>query len=135
VAGPAGVVAANKGALAFGHVQDQSGRIQLFWPPPNWCGPPTRQRNLGYSEANLLDLGDIVEATGEVMKTERGEISVLVHSLRLLTKAIRRCPISGRGLRDREQVLRKRYLDAILEPSSFGRFGAVSRMVAAIGRS
>ena len=87
---------------------------------------------LGYSEANLLDLGDIVEAAGEVMKTERGEISVLVHSLRLLAKAIRPLPDQWSGLKDREQVLRKRYLDAILEPPSFARFGAISRMVASV---
>lgn len=121
-----------QGALAFGHVQDQSGRIQLFCRRQLVRPTDKAAGILGYSEANLLDLGDIVEATGEVMKTERGEISVLVHSLRLLTKAIRPLPDQWSGLRDREQVLRKRYLDAILEPSSFGRFGAVSRMVAAI---
>ena len=80
----------------------------------------------------MLDLGDIVEATGEVMKTERGEISVQVDSLRLLSKAIRPLPDQWSGLKDREQVLRKRYLDTILEPASFERFGAISRMVEAV---
>ena len=121
-----------QGALAFGHVQDQSGRIQLFCRRQLVQPTDPATGILGYSEANLLDLGDIVEATGEVMKTERGEISVLVHSLRLLTKAIRPLPDQWSGLKDREQVLRKRYLDTILEPSSFERFGAVSRMVAAM---
>ena len=108
-----------QGALAFGHVQDQSGRIQLFLPPPSLCSPPTRRTGiLGYAEANLLDMGDIVEATGKVVKTERGEISVLVETLRLLTKAIRPLPDQWSGLKDREQVLRKRYLDPILEPAS-----------------
>jgi lysyl-tRNA synthetase class 2 len=121
-----------QGALAFGHVQDQTGRIQLFCR--RQLVQPTDKATgiLGYSEANLLDLGDIVEATGEVMKTERGEISVLVHSLRLLTKAIRPLPDQWAGLKDREQVLRKRYLDTILEPASFERFGAISRMIAAV---
>jgi lysyl-tRNA synthetase class 2 len=121
-----------QGALAFGHVQDQSGRIQLFCR--RQVVQPTDQAAgiLGYSEANLLDLGDIVEAAGEVVKTERGEISILVRSLRLLAKAIRPLPDQWSGLKDREQVLRKRYLDAILEPASFDRFGAISRMVAAV---
>src|SRR5208283_1699691 len=121
-----------QGALAFGHVQDQSGRIQLFCR--RQLVQPTDKATgvLGYAEANLLDLGDIVEATGEVMKTERGEISVLVRSLRLLSKALRPLPDQWSGLKDREQVLRKRYLDTTLERASFDRFGAVSRMVSAI---
>jgi lysyl-tRNA synthetase class 2 len=121
-----------QGALAFGHVQDQSGRIQLFCRRQMVQPTDKAAGFLGYSEAHLLDLGDIVEAAGEVVKTERGEISVLVKSLRLLAKAIRPLPDQWSGLKDREQVLRKRYLDAILEPSSFDRFGAVSRMVAAV---
>ena len=121
-----------QGALAFGHVQDQSGRIQLFCRRQMVQPTDKAAGILGYSDANLLDLGDIVEAAGEVVKTERGEISVLVHSLRLLAKAIRPLPDQWSGLKDREQVLRKRYLDAILEPASFDRFGAVSRMVAAV---
>ena len=121
-----------QGALAFGHLQDQSGRIQLFCRRQVVQPTDPAVGILGYSEANLLDLGDIVEAAGQVVKTERGEISVLAHSLRLLAKAIRPLPDQWSGLKDREQVLRKRYLDAILEPATFDRFGAISRMVAAV---
>jgi lysyl-tRNA synthetase class 2 len=121
-----------QGALAFGHVQDHTGRIQLFCRRQLVQPTDKAAGILGYSDANLLDLGDIVEAAGEVMKTERGETSVLVHSLRLLAKAIRPLPDQWSGLKDREQVLRKRYLDAIVEPASFDRFGAISRMVAAV---
>src|SRR5204863_260991 len=71
---------------------------------------------LGYAELNLLDLGDLIEATGKIMKTERGEISVLVESVRLLTKAIRPLPDQWSGLKDREQVLRKRYRDFRFRP-------------------
>jgi lysyl-tRNA synthetase class 2 len=121
-----------QGALAFAHVQDQTGKLQLFLRR-NLVQPTNAETgSLGYAEANLLDIGDIVEATGKVIRTERGEISVLVENLRLLTKAIRPLPDQWSGLKDREQVLRKRYLDAILEPDSFVRFGAVSKMVAAI---
>jgi lysyl-tRNA synthetase, class II len=59
----------------------------------------------------LLDLGDIVGAEGPVMKTKRGELSVKVERLTLLTKALR--PLTGKwhGLRDPEARQRRRYLD------------------------
>jgi len=121
-----------QGALAFAHVQDQTGKLQLFLRRNIVHPTDAATATLGYAETNFLDIGDIIEATGKVIRTERGEISVLVENLRLLAKAIRPLPDQWSGLKDREQVLRKRYLDAILEPESFARFGAVSKMVAAI---
>ena len=121
-----------QGALAFAHVQDQTGRLQLFLRR-NLVQPTDKSSGtLGYADTNMLDLGDIIEATGKVVRTERGEISVLVERLRLLTKALRPLPDQWAGLKDREQVLRKRYLDAMLEPASFERFSAACKMVAAI---
>lgn len=121
-----------QGALAFAHIQDQTGKLQLFLRR-NLVRPTEAGTNgLGYAETNLLDLGDILEATGKVVRTERGEISVLVEEIRLLAKSIRPLPDQWSGLKDREQVLRKRYLDTILEPASFERFGAVPKIVAAI---
>ena len=121
-----------QGALAFAHVQDQTGKLQLFLRRNLVQPTDAADGRLGYAETNLLDIGDIIEATGKVVRTERGEISVLVETLRLLTKAIRPLPDQWSGLKDREQVLRKRYLDTTLEPESFERFGAISKMVAAI---
>ena len=121
-----------QGALAFAHVQDQTGKLQLFLRRNLVQPTDAATGRLGYAETNLLDLGDLMEATGKVMRTERGEISVLVESLRLLTKSIRPLPDQWAGLKDREQVLRKRYLDAILEPGSFERFATAAKMVAAI---
>ncbi|MEI6782086.1 MAG: lysine--tRNA ligase [Verrucomicrobiota bacterium] len=121
-----------QGALAFGHVQDQTGRIQLFLRRQLVQPTAAAEGILGYSDLNLLDLGDVVEATGKVVRTERGEVSVLVETLRLLTKSIRPLPDQWSGLKDRELVLRKRYLDLILDPKPHERFAAISRMVAAI---
>ena len=121
-----------QGALAFGHVQDQTGRIQRFLRRQLVQPTNSGAGNLGYAELNLLDLGDSVEATGKVVKTERGEVSILVESLRLLTKAIRPLPDQWAGLKDRELVLRKRYLDTILNPETHERFIKISRMVSAI---
>lgn len=121
-----------QGALAFAHIQDQTGRLQLFLRR-NLVQPTDKSTgDLGYADTNMLDLGDIIEATGKVIRTERGEISVLVEHLRLLTKALRPLPDQWSGLKDREQVLRKRYLDTTLEPASFERFAAIPKMVAAI---
>jgi lysyl-tRNA synthetase, class II len=121
-----------QGALAFGHVQDQTGRIQLFLRRQLVQPTAAAEGILGYAEMNLLDLGDVVEATGKVVKTERGEVSILVEKLRLLTKAIRPLPDQWSGLKDRELVLRKRYLDLILDRQPLERFASLSRMVAAI---
>lgn len=121
-----------QGALAFAHIQDQSGRIQLFLRRQLVQQTDVTAGTLGYADLNLLDLGDIVEASGKVTKTEKGEISVLVEKLQLLTKAIRPLPDQWSGLRDREQVLRKRYLDVLLNRQSHERFATISRMIAAI---
>lgn len=123
-----------QGALAFAHVQDQTGKLQLFLRRNLVHPTDAASGALGYAETNLLDLGDIIEATGKVIRTERGEISILVEKLRLLTKAVRPLPDQWSGLKDREQVLRKRYLDTILEPASFERFAVSCKIVAAIRR-
>ena len=121
-----------QGALGFGHVQDQTSKIQLFLRRQLVQPTDATTGNLGYADLNLVDLGDLVEATGKVVKTERGEISVLVESLRLLTKAIRPLPDQWAGLKDREIVLRKRYLDTTLAAQTHERFIKISQMVSAI---
>lgn len=122
----------DQGAIAFAHVQDQTGRIQLFLRKNEVALTDPNQGTLGYAELNLADLGDIVEATGTVMKTKRGEVSVQVTEFRLLTKAIRPLPDQWHGLKDRELVLRKRYLDTTLDTDSHGRFATISRMISAM---
>lgn len=121
-----------QGALAFAHIHDQSGQIQLFLRKQLVHETDAATGTLGYADLNLLDLGDLIEATGTVTKTKTGEISVLVEGLRLLAKAIRPLPDRWSGLKDREQVLRKRYLDVLLNRESHERFAAITRMVAAI---
>ena len=122
----------DQGAIAFAHVQDQTGRLQLFLRKNQVAATDAPAGTLGFADLSLVDLGDIVEATGKVMKTQRGEISIMVEKFRLLTKAIRPLPDQWSGLKDREQVLRKRYLDTTLEPASRDRFGLVARMTSAL---
>lgn len=121
-----------QGGLAFGHIQDATGRIQLFLKKQNVQPASKENGNIGFAEFNLIDLGDIVEASGTLMRTERGEISVLVDRLSIIGKAFRPLPDQWSGLKDRETILRKRYLDAILEKPSQERFASISKLVAAI---
>ncbi len=121
-----------QGALAFAHVQDQTGRLQFFFRKQLVKPTNPASGHLGFADISNVDLGDIVEASGKVMRTERGEISVMVEGFKLLTKALRPLPDQWSGLKDRETILRKRYLDVILTTESQERFGSITRMVAAI---
>ena len=76
------------GSLIFGNIQDQSGSIQLYIKNDVIENTDKAKGIIGFDELHLLDMGDIVEAKGAVTKTQKGEISVLVNELRLLTKSI-----------------------------------------------
>ena len=104
------------GKASFAHLQDMSGRIQLFV-----------QRDLLGSDAYAwfkreLDIGDIVGAEGTLFKTRTGELSVKVESLRLLTKSLRPLPEKFHGLTDQESRYRQRYLDLKLGGGSGPRW-------------
>lgn len=96
------------GKLAFIVLRDQSGQIQLFLHAPDVEPLDAPKGIVGMAELPLLDTGDFIEATGEVIKTKTGEISVGVRTLRLLTKSLRPIPTE---LTDKEQRLRRRYVD------------------------
>lgn len=96
------------GKLAFIVVKDQTGQIQLFLRTGEVSELDAKNGILGMKEIPLLDTGDFVEATGEVIKTQTGEISVGVKTLRLLTKSLRPMPTE---LTNKEERLRRRYLD------------------------
>jgi lysyl-tRNA synthetase, class II len=91
------------GKLSFLTLRDRSGDIQLF------CTPEAMGEE-AYAGLQELDLGDIVGAAGRVMKTKRGELSIQVDHLTLLTKSLRPLPEKWHGLRDKELQIRRRYL-------------------------
>lgn len=117
------------GKLSFGHIQDQSGRLQLYLRQDTLT---TEGGALAFEDLHLLDVGDFVEATGTVTKTKRGEISVMPTTLRLLTKSLRPLPDKWAGLQDREAILRRRYLDTTMSPEHKEVFEKVSAMLFAI---
>lgn len=104
------------GHLMFADLVDTSGKIQLYIRDNTLETTDVSKQTLGFEHLNLLDAGDIVEATGEVTKTQRGEISLLLKTIRLLTKTLRPLPDSWEGLKDPEIVFRRRYVDLLINP-------------------
>jgi len=79
-----------------------------------------------------LDIGDLIGADGEVVRSQRGELTILVESFVLLTKSLRPLPEKWHGLRDREARYRKRYLDLIVNEESRAIFDTRFKLIKAI---
>ena len=94
------------GKASFAHIQDMSGRIQLYVRRDELV------ENL-YADFKHWDIGDIIGAEGKVFKTNKGELSVEVDDIQLLTKSLRPLPEKFHGLADQETRYRQRYLDLI----------------------
>ncbi len=110
------------GKLIFGHIQDQSGRIQLFIRQDMMHGFDKAKQTLGFEELELLDIGDIIQATGEVVRTRTGEVSLQVSEIRLLTKSRLPLPDKWGGIEDPDEAFRKRYLDLTMDQEKVRRF-------------
>ncbi|MCR4345857.1 MAG: lysine--tRNA ligase [Sulfuricaulis sp.] len=95
------------GKASFAHLQDMSGRIQIY-VTRDVLGEPA------YEEFKKWDIGDIIGAEGVMFKTKTGELSVKVDAVRLLAKALRPLPEKFHGLTDTETKYRQRYLDLIM---------------------
>lgn len=112
------------GKASFAHVQDMSGRIQLFVQRDNL---PENFYNQEFKKN--WDIGDIIAAEGVLFKTKTNELSVRVDSLSLLTKSLRPLPEKFHGLTDQEQRYRQRYLDLIMNEVSRQTFNTRTRVV------
>lgn len=110
------------GKLAFIVIQDITGKIQLFIKDGE-LGPLTPETSeLGIKEIPLLDSGDFIEATGQVIKTKTGEISLNTQKLRLLAKSLRPMPLAHEEFSDKEERLRRRYIDININQDVRERF-------------
>ena len=110
------------GKLSFAHVMDMSGQIQL------WIERDALPEGM-YQIFKTWDLGDIIGAEGTLIRTQKGELSLKVDSLRLLTKALRPLPDKFKGLSDTEQRYRQRYIDLIMNEPSRETFRMRTRIV------
>ncbi|NJK80599.1 MAG: lysine--tRNA ligase [Chloroflexaceae bacterium] len=96
------------GKLAFAHISDGSGQIQL------WFSLGESGEDVFATFRDTVDTFDIVEVQGVLRRTKRGEESILVQRLRMLAKALNPPPEKWEGLKDVEERLRQRYLDLIV---------------------
>ena len=97
------------GKVSFCDLQDKSGRIQLY----------ARKDEMDEAEYNRFkkyDIGDIVGVQGEVFRTQRGEMSVRVQKVTLLSKSLLPLPEKFHGLTNTELRYRQRYVDLIVNP-------------------
>lgn len=97
------------GKIAFVVIEDFSGQIQLFLKDD--AVKFLLKEGNGIDNLRLLDPGDFVEASGVLGKTKTGEVSLMVEKLRLLSKSLRPMPVRQSGLNDKEEALRRRYVD------------------------
>jgi lysyl-tRNA synthetase, class II len=109
------------GKAAFAHLQDSTGRIQIY----------LKRDVLGEKHKLLkkLDIGDIVGLEGRLFRTRTDELTVEVESFVLLTKAIRPLPEKWHGLKDVETRYRQRYVDLIVNPEVRQKFAKRSVII------
>ena len=113
------------GKTAFANLRDLSGDIQVYF----------RQDVMGedaYKYVKMLDMGDLVGVEGHVFKTQKGEVTVKVNKLTLLSKSLRPLPEKWHGLKDTELRYRQRYVDLIVNPSVRETFVKRTKIVAKI---
>ncbi len=96
------------GKAAFAHIQDTSGKIQVYF----------RKDVLSekYSLIKKLDIGDIIGLKGRLFRTKTKELTVEVDDFNFLTKSLRPLPEKWHGLKDIETRYRQRYVDLIVNP-------------------
>lgn len=97
------------GKISFMDIEDATGRMQLLFRQDNLPGEK-------YEFLPNFDIGDFIDAAGEVIKTQAGQVTVDISNFKLLTKSLRPIPSDWYGLKDKEERLRKRYLDLIINP-------------------
>lgn len=118
----------DQGKLIFATVQDRSGSLQLF----------ISRAVVGdevFDAIADLDLGDWVGASGIVMSTRKGELSIKVSTLQLLSKAIRPMPDKWHGLTDTDTRYRQRYADLIGNEDSRRMFEIRHAVIASFRRT
>jgi len=112
------------GKTCFAHLQDMSGRIQLY----------ARADALGDAFAAFtdLDVGDFAGVTGSLFRTRTGELTVAVKQFEFLAKSLRPLPEKWHGLKDVETRYRRRYVDLTVNPQVRETFLVRSRLIAAL---
>ncbi|MEZ4718531.1 MAG: lysine--tRNA ligase [Caldilineaceae bacterium] len=115
------------GKMSFADLEDGTGSIQIIIRrddlPDGWYNTVWKK---------LIDLGDFVSATGPMVVTKTGELSVEAHDIQFLSKALKPMPDKWHGLRDQETRYRRRYVDLIANPEVRDIFRLRARIVRAL---
>ena len=115
------------GKSFFSDIKDHTAKMQLY----------TKKDNIGeeaWALKDLIDIGDIIGAEGELFKTRTGEVTVKVSSFTILSKSMHPLPEKWHGLKDIEIRYRQRYLDLISNDEAKEVFLIRSRIVSSIRR-
>ncbi|CAB3389842.1 lysyl-tRNA synthetase [Kyrpidia spormannii] len=115
------------GKASFAHILDRSGQIQIYVRLD-------RVGEFAYQVFDVLDLGDIIGVEGEVLRTNRGEVTIFADRVELLTKSLRPLPTKWHGLKDVELRYRHRYVDLIVNPQVRETFVLRSRIIRVMRR-
>jgi lysyl-tRNA synthetase class 2 len=111
------------GKASFLKIEDESGMLQVY----------VARDNLPegfYNEIKkLMEVGDIIEVQGYPFITGKGELSLHVHDLKILTKAISPLPEKYHGIQDKELRYRQRYLDLIMNSDVKKTFHTRSKVI------
>ena len=110
------------GKVSFCDLQDKSGRVQLY-------ARRDEMDEAEYSRFKKYDIGDIVGVHGVVFRTQRGEMSVRVVTVTLLSKSLLPLPEKFHGLTNTELRYRQRYVDLIVNPEVKRNFVIRSRFI------
>jgi lysyl-tRNA synthetase class 2 len=108
------------GGVIFADLKDSSGKIQLVF---------RKDYTDEFKVLRLVDRGDIIGVEGIVIKTKRGELSILVKSWVVLSKALRPLPDKWHGLEDIETRYRQRYVDFIMNEESRKSFILINKVL------
>lgn len=100
------------GGSAFANIEDESGKMQLFLNKGNMA------EELFKLFTKNVELGDFVQVTGELFLTKTEEKSLKVVDWKMISKNIRPIPTEHFGIKDEEELLRKRYLDLMTNPET-----------------
>lgn len=114
------------GKASFCHIQDMSGKIQLY------VTRDALPEGFYNQQFKKWDIGDIIGAEGILFKTKTGELSVKVDNIVLLTKALRPLPEKFHGVSDQEIKYRQRYLDLIMNEVTRETFRVRSKIISYI---
>lgn len=107
------------GKIAFCHIEDGSGRMQGFFSEDMLApvdAPADKSAFVLFKET--VDLGDFIGVTGTVFLTKQNEKSIRVEKWEMLSKSLRPIPTEFYGLKDEEELLRRRYLDLLMNPET-----------------